>query len=497
VTPQVKAARMGAMAAPVVVLVTSNGTGMGHLTRQLTVALGLGDRAQCYVFSMSLAAPVIHSHGLTGEYCPSNDRNWIPRTMWNRYLHDRLVAFCREVDAEAVVFDGVAPYMGLINAKMSLPRIPFIWCRRGMWQAGANTRSIGVARFFDLIVEPGDLAAAADIGATSTLTDAVRVAPVTLNEVVESLPREEAARALGFDPTRPIALVTLGSGRHQDFTSPATVSLRALLTDSQWQIAVTRGIAKVGLPLIDAERVVELRDVYPLARYLSAFDAAVSAGGYNTVHEFIYAGIPTLLVPSVGHETDDQVARAMECARTGVALYAHPDDTDAVASQAAALLDPEVRKHLTLACEERRLVEPANGGSAMGREVLAAIERGANPITRSKERRRFIMVVRQVVLQMLGLRGANLVRRLLGKAPVDPRERPPRPDPMSVRLVRERVAALSVQEEGATPLLLTTQVDRALVRSGMPLEHVLDGTSPRYLMRRRSIAAKYYDIDKR
>jgi hypothetical protein len=98
---------------------------------------------------------------------------------------------------------------------------------------------------------------------------------------------------------------------------------------------------------------------------------------------------------------------------------------------------------------------------------------------------------------MLGLRGANLVRRLLGKAPVDPRERPPRPDPMSVRLVRERVAALSVQEEGATPLLLTTQVDRALVRSGMPLEHVLDGTSPRYLMRRRSIAAKYYDIDKR
>jgi hypothetical protein len=485
------------MTAPVVVLVTSNGTGMGHLTRQLTVALGLGDRAQCHVFSMSLAAPVIHNHGLTGEYCPSNDRNWVPRTMWNRYLHDRLVAFCREVQADAVVFDGVSPYMGLINAKMTLPRTPFIWCRRGMWQAGANTRALGVARFFDLIVEPGDLAAAADIGATATLTDAVRVAPVTLNEVVESLPREAAAAALGFDSSRPIALVTLGSGRHQDFTSPAVISLKALLRDPEWQIAVTRGIAKDGLPLVDAKRVVELQDVYPLAKYLSAFDAAISAGGYNTVHEFLYAGIPTLLVPSVGHETDDQLARSVECARAGLALYAHPGDIDAVAAQASALLDPDVRKRLSLACEQRRLVEPAVGGSAIGSEVLAAIQRGANPITRSKERRRLIMVVRQIVLQMLGLRGANLVRRLMGKAPVEARERPPLPEPMAVRLVRDAAEATSVQQSGATPLLLTTEVDRALVRSGIPIEHVLEGTSGRYLLRRRSIAARYYDIDNR
>jgi hypothetical protein len=487
-----KIMRMDAMA-PVIVLVTSNGTGMGHLTRQLTVALGLGERAQCFVFSMSLAAPVIQSHGLAGEYCPSNDRRWIPRWMWHRYLHDRLVAFCKEVDAQAVVFDGVAPYMGLINAKMSLRRVPFIWCRRGMWQAGANVRALDAAPLFDLIVEPGDLAAAADSGATSRLTDAVRVAPVTLNEVVESLPRHEAAAALGLDPTRPIALVTLGSGRHQDFTSPASISIRELLRDPTWQIAVTRGIAKEGLPLIDAERVLELRDVYPLARYLSAFDATVSAGGYNTVHEFIYAGIPTLLVPSVGHETDDQVARAVECGRSGLALYAHPDDTDSIAAQAAALLDPEVRKRLALACEERRLVEPAVGGSAIGREVLAAIERGASPITRSKQRRRVLMIVRQIVLRMLGLRGANLVRRALGKAPVDPRE--PLPQPMRVTLVQEAETAAAAQASGVTPLLLTTEVDRQVVRSGIPVEHVLAGTSSRYLMRRRSIAGRYYDID--
>jgi hypothetical protein len=482
------------MSAPAVVLVTSNGTGMGHLTRQLTVALGLGDRATCFVFSMSLAAPVIASHGLTGEYCPSNDRNWIPRTMWNRYLHDRLVAFCHEVKAQAVVFDGVSPYMGLVNAKMSLPKVPFIWCRRGMWQPGANTRSLDVARFFDHIVEPGDLASVADAGATSTLTDAVRVAPVTLNEVVESLPRTQAAQALGFDPDRPIALVTLGSGRHQDFTSPATISVRELLTDPSWQIAVTRGIAKQGLPVVDAERVVELHDVYPLARYLSAFDATVSAGGYNTVHEFIYAGIPTLLVPSVGHETDDQVARAVECARAGLALYAHPDDAEGIARQSAALLDPDVRKRLTLACEQRRLVEPAMGGGAIGDEILAAIARGAKPITRSKERRRFIMVVRHVVLQALGLRGANLVRRVLGKPPA---QRRALPEPMSVVLVRDPEAAVLVTHNGGTPLLLTHDVDRALVRSGIPLEHVLAGTSTRYLFRRRSIASKYYDVHNR
>ena len=47
-------------------LVTSNGTGMGHLTRQSAVARALGDRADVVVLSLSSGLPVVLEQGLRG-----------------------------------------------------------------------------------------------------------------------------------------------------------------------------------------------------------------------------------------------------------------------------------------------------------------------------------------------------------------------------------------------------------------------------------------------
>jgi hypothetical protein len=213
-----------------------------------------------------------------------------------------------------------------------------------MWRAGGNTRALRSRPFFDLVIEPGDLAADADRGATARLADAVRVPPVTLVEHKQALARESAAEALGLEPGRPTALVTLGAGTLDDVTAPATAAIRTLLIDPDWQIAVTRAhIALDGLPLLNPHRMVELRGVYPLARYLRAFDAAVSAADYNSFHELLLAGVPTLLVSNRAAATDDQTARASWAAEKGLALAADADDLDAVSTQAARVLDPAVR----------------------------------------------------------------------------------------------------------------------------------------------------------
>ena len=87
------------------------------------------------------------------------------------------------------------------------------------------------------------------------------------------------------------------------------------------QVAVLSSAIAAGLDVPDG--VVHLRSTYPICRYFRAFDAAVSAAGYNAFHELIRFGVPTLFVPML-RETDDQAARARFAAGPGVGLALEP-----------------------------------------------------------------------------------------------------------------------------------------------------------------------------
>lgn len=76
---------------PRILLVASNGAGMGHLTRQAAVALS-ASKADPTLFSLSVALPVTRPLGLEGEYCPSAEHEWMPVVHWHGYLRDRLLA---------------------------------------------------------------------------------------------------------------------------------------------------------------------------------------------------------------------------------------------------------------------------------------------------------------------------------------------------------------------------------------------------------------------
>src|SRR5690606_2121899 len=122
-------------------------------------------------------------------------RNWMPHLMWHSYLSARLSLLLRETRARVLAFDGVAPYLGLLRARTAHPDVAFVWIRRGMWRPGVNRRALNARPFFDLVVEPGDVAGAADLGATARLTDATRVSPVSMLEAQPPLSRAEAAAA--------------------------------------------------------------------------------------------------------------------------------------------------------------------------------------------------------------------------------------------------------------------------------------------------------------
>jgi hypothetical protein len=187
---------------------------MGHLARLTAMARRSGDGVRPQFLSMSRAVPVVEAEGFRWEYVPSRDDLGIGPRRWNRQFERRLTRVLLRDRPAAVVFDGTFPYDGLLGGDRGGAR-------------GRRRRPLGVVAARDVAapaatagscraraVRPGrragELAEAADRGATAGRTDAVAVGPVTLLDADELLPRARRPAALGVDPGRRRALLTLG-----------------------------------------------------------------------------------------------------------------------------------------------------------------------------------------------------------------------------------------------------------------------------------------------
>lgn len=353
-----------------VMFISSNGAGMGHLTRLLAMARRAADDVEPVFFSLSQAVPVVAEYGYPWEYCPSRGDLDCPVDEWNALFADRFAEVLRRYRPAAVVFDGTMPYVGMVKARRAFPDVLFVWSRRGMWREGTTEKFLARGSVFDVVIEPGEVAAAADRGPTATRTDATRVGPVTLLDEEDLLPRDEARRELGLDPEAPALLISLGAGNINDLASDlgAFTSAAADLP-GEWLTVVARpSIARQDADL--PEHVTPV-SVYPLSRYLRAFDAAVVAAGYNSFHEMVMAGVPAAYVPNLATTTDDQLARAEHAAAVGFGLSV-PDVTASSAADALAwLADPDHRAVARQAAAEARL---PNGAGAAMRLIESAIE---------------------------------------------------------------------------------------------------------------------------
>ena len=112
------------------------------------------------------------------------------------------------------------------------------------------------------------------------------------------------------------ALVQLGSGNNRDveeLLDPIIAAAQRLgieLLASEWLIS-NNPIRRRNLRYLSA---------FPTARYLNAFDFAISAAGYNSFHELLHHGLPCIFLPNDDQRVDDQRARAAFADREGAGI---------------------------------------------------------------------------------------------------------------------------------------------------------------------------------
>ena len=358
--------------------ITSNGFGLGHITRCMSVARRLPQGLKPIIFTLSGALRIIKDQGFYVEYFRSRDdvlRTADPAkpSEWHRWLGERLTGVLDEYDPAVVVFDGTHPYRGMLSAFRERPKRKFVWERRGMWRPGRGHHNITLAPAFDLVIEPGEFAGPIDKGITARQRDGVaRVEPIVFCDEEELLDREQAEREIGLAHGRKNVLIHLGQGTTNDIDTPTAMCVERLRKEPDVQVVVTEStLWSRSTPLPEG---VGSLSAYPLSRFYRAFDFCVCASGYNTYHELIAYGIPGLYLPNVDTPLDDQVARARYAEQMSVGRNWELPTSEDLERCLADLLDDSKRSQMVHNLHQAR---SGNGAVTAARLIAElATERG-------------------------------------------------------------------------------------------------------------------------
>jgi len=335
-----------------ILFVSSNGVGLGHLTRQLAVAERLAVGWHPMFMTMSYAVSVLSAMGYPGLFVPHHDALGVNAAEWNLHLEDELALAFRCIRPLAIAYDATVIFGGFVKALARHEDVLSIWVRRPMWRE-SHRPFLEMADAFDAVIEPGELADEFDHGPTSEARDRVlSVPPVLLLEPDQRLDRAAARKALDIPDGMTVVALQLGSGSNFDMRGVRSGVLKAVLGRPDMLVLDIRSPIRADFgpdePIGPRHRIVEL---FPSFRYSRAFDAAVVAPGYNSFHENILGAVPTLFVPNEADEMDLQLNRARWAELGGYGLLMRRDhDLAHVGSFIERLLDPIERDSMAARC---------------------------------------------------------------------------------------------------------------------------------------------------
>ncbi len=328
-----------------VLSISTNGIGMGHLTRQLAIARHLPDHLTPVFFGMSQAVGVMRQFGYVAEYYPSHTTAEMNTEYWNIAFAKAVTRAIAFYEPRALILDANLPFAAFDVLRDNHPGLPMIWVRRAMWGEGRDLPALDKSGLFDLIIEPGEIAGDYDTGPTTGARHQVRpVAPIYLAGPADVLDRADAAAEIGIEPDTMNVLIMAGGRNNFETDGFWSRALSELATWPNTRVVVAEwAITENDLNLPPH---VERRRGYPFSRWFGAFDFAMSAAGYNSFAEIMANQLPTVFVPNENPYMDRQDLRSLYAQRHGLGLILRASDPDQIPVVLSQMRDPKLRAGL-------------------------------------------------------------------------------------------------------------------------------------------------------
>lgn len=343
-----------------IIFLSINGSGLGHVTRCVAYARRINSAAGIIIFSLASAIEFIEKFNFRGEYFVSPFWSYNSSYDWNCELAVRFGMILEHIRPKVIVFDGTWPFQGFLaacNAHRGSPKL--VWSNRGLLKQEYQTANADTS-FFNLVIRPGELGTPSSDTTNFTGGRHLTVPPVTLFSDFELLPHDDARRELGFPLGKKVALFSLGPGNLKDVSKVGTRLIQRFQAEG---FSIAWACAPISVHDVELPATVQPISIYPLARYLQAFDLFVGAAGYNTCCEVAQAQIPSLIVPNT-LLADDQAARARLLAQYAPVVVS-PCETDAEAAHAVSELLELARTYTQRPCPV-----PMNGAELAAQAIL-------------------------------------------------------------------------------------------------------------------------------
>jgi len=297
-----------------IIFVPTNGAGLGHLTRLLAIARRIKKRIpdmEIIFFTTSLAKHLIIQHGFVGYYFPTKTLfdPQVTGSQWNKLFLEQLRQVLKYHNPRMLVFDGAFPYLGLIQSMSQMTQIKKVWLKREGSKVGDNDVVCNEKeKFFDFLITPREAGSHMQED-----PDRVYCDPIIYLEKTELLDRGQLLQKWKVPENSKVVYIQLGAGNINDITKDIAVLVQTLKRRKDTFIIIGESIIGKDLK-IQENNIMVLRD-YPNSRFFGAFDLAICACGYNSFHELMHFGVPSIFIPNRETKKDDQFGRAMKSVR--------------------------------------------------------------------------------------------------------------------------------------------------------------------------------------